>query len=119
MTRAESALAVACKLAEVAADEKRLGRVVAAAHMCAGGADVYDHEFGGYVRLSHLSTYLRRSDHVLDDDRGSARSRMLDCPRCAAAYQAIQDRKAVRRRRGALRAALVRIGKLANADAGR
>lgn len=61
------------------------------------------------VRVSHLSMYLGNGG-------AHQRERMRACRICAAAYQAIQDRKAVRRRRGALRAALVRIGKLALED---
>lgn len=111
MTRAESALATARRLAEVAVEEKRLGRIISAASACIDGGWQRSTDFDlGDTRVSHLSMYL---------GNGGAphRERMRACPTCQAAYQAIQDRKAVRRRRGALRAALVRIGKLALKEA--
>jgi hypothetical protein len=105
MNRAESALATAARLAEAAAEERRLGRIVQqATGTCWDGGYVEADEDGAGGHVSHLTMYLR----------GSLRRPALDaCPTCRAAYEAIQDRKAVRRRRGALRAALVRIGKLA------
>jgi hypothetical protein len=105
MNRAESALATAARLAEVAAEERRLSRIVqrAIGTCWDGGYLEADGEDGG-GHVSHLTMYLR--NRIRPEVLGA-------CPKCAAAYQAIQDRKAVRRRRGALRAALVRIGKLA------
>lgn len=109
MNRAESALATAKRLAEVAAEEERLTWVIRrATNTCGEGGylEAPGEEAGGVV--SHLTMYLR----------GNRRRAAVDaCPKCSAAYAAIQERRALRRRRGALRAAVVRIGKLALEEA--
>ena len=125
MNRAESALATARRLAEVAAEEKRLGRSVRRATDTCSEERVFETEAAGYVRTSHLTAYFRadkstRYDRNGDPDTSDAEEaygRMRDCPICWEAYTAVQLRKSLRARRGALRAALVRIGKLALEEA--
>lgn len=122
MTRAESALKVAKELARAAAELDRLTRELNAED-CQGvpGRTMYD------PPASHLDEFLEWNRRALSGSEwggdGTAREKadrafdaMRACPTCRAKWDALQDRKALRRRRGSLRAALVRIGKLALKD---
>ena len=123
---AQSALNTARRLAAVVEEHKRLGRLINKAH-----TDCVDETAGPTHLTRYLDAYRAGAQehdfHQTQDTQGSRHAEaeasaedeweaLKGCPACATAYQAIQERKAITRQRGALRSALVRIGRLATAQ---
>jgi len=100
-----SALDAAVRLAEAVHEEQRLTHVIRSSE----------------CPFSHMAVFLTKwADERRESDLHNERefapevevewAAMRKCPVCWAAYEAVQDRKVVRRRRGNARAALARIG---------
>lgn len=111
---AVSALDAAVRLAEAVADIKRTTHVIS--------TTVCPTEIGDPSGPSHLRLYFEHTKHQPRDpwtgyptDAAQLEAERLwravqACPSCRGVYDAVQARKAARRRRGIARAALARIG---------
>jgi hypothetical protein len=114
-----SALDAAVRLAEAVAEVKRTTHIIA---MTVCPNDQVLPGVGGYGEPSHLRAYFecfkgQPRDYWTGVPTAEAVAEAADlfdavraCPACSALYDAVQDRKAARRRRGNARAALARIG---------